>query len=191
VGADRLRLFSSLRYGSPKGFLIALRELEPRVATSELSAREKSLRTNELKPWRELRDAALFCHFMAERFGTEVLIAKAESDDYDSVATWEREDDRVFSPVQLKEVVPAELNPNSDVQAIINGLSKYAPAPDLTAAIHLNRAGPFDPRTLVIPKLPVRSLWVFGSVNADASQWVLIGDLLGDIRVSAHDYPAA
>ncbi len=191
MGADRWRLFASLRYGNPKGFLIALRELEPRVAASELSAREKSLRTNELKPWRELRDAALFCHFMGERYGTDVRIAKTESGDYDSVATWERDEERVFSPIQLKEVVPAELNPNTDVQAIINGLAKYASAPDLTAAIHLNRAGQFDPRTLVIPTLPVRSLWVFGSVNADASRWVLIGDLLGDLRVSEHDYPAA
>jgi hypothetical protein len=191
VGADRLRVFESLRYGNPKGFLIALRELERRVTASELSAREKSLRTNELKPWRELRDAALFCHFMAERYDTDVLIAKTEASDYDSVATWERNEDRVYSPIQLKEVVPAELNPNTDVQEIINGLAKYAPAPDLTAAIHLNRAGLFDPRALVIPKLPVRSLWVFGALNVEATRWALVGDLMGELTVSEHHYPAA
>jgi len=129
---------------------------------------------------------------MAERLGTDIRVAKTESADYDSVATWVRDEDRVFSPIQLKEVVPEELNPNANVQAIIDGLAgKYAPAPDLTAAIHLNRSGSFDPRVLVIPKLPVQSLWVFGSVNPDASRWVLVGDLLGDVRVSEHDYPAA
>jgi hypothetical protein len=151
----------------------------------------RTLRTRGLKPWRELREAALFCHFMGERIGTAVRIAKGEAQDYDAVATWEEGDLRKFAPIQIKEVVPSYLNPNADLLGVIASLTKYVDSSDLTVAIHLNKRVTFVPAEISIPKLPVRSLWVFGTVSPDASRWNLWGDLLGQSAISEHAYPAA
>jgi hypothetical protein len=74
--SDRVRAYSALEYGDPKGFLLKLRELEPKIAASKLERKVRTLRTNALKPWRELREAALFSHFMSERIGAPIRIAK-------------------------------------------------------------------------------------------------------------------
>ena len=137
--SDRIRAYSALEYGDPTGFLHKLDELEPRVASSNMDRKVRTLRTNSLKPWRELREAALFSHFMSERIGVPILIAKGEDQDYDFVATWQSGDTRTFSPVQIKEIVPEDLNPSADLEKVITSLSKYASSTDLTIAIPLNR----------------------------------------------------
>jgi hypothetical protein len=191
MSLDRVRAFSALKYGDPKGYLAKLREMEPRIAKSGLPRKVRTLRTHELKPWRELREAALFCHFMSERIGTEVRIAKGEAQDYDAVATWEDGAVRKFAPIQIKEVVPSYLNPNADLATVIASLTKYVDSADLTVAVHLNKQATFVPASIAIPKLPVRSLWVFGAVSADASRWNLWGDLLNQSLITEHAYPNA
>jgi hypothetical protein len=122
----RLRHVSSLKYKEPAPFLVRLRALEPQVAASDLSANAKALRTNSLKEYRELREAALFCHGMSKRLGRPVLLAKGESQDYDFVARCDDGSSYSFVPVQLKEVVPADLNPNGTLSEVLQGLaSKY------------------------------------------------------------------
>jgi hypothetical protein len=187
----RLRKFESLKYANPAGYLIKLRELEPSIAASQLPKKIRTLRTSELKPWRECREAALFCYFIGKRFGTEVLFARDEAEDYDFVATWERNGNRIFSPVQLKEVVPAYLNPRAELAKVISSLSKYIDSSDLTVAIHLNKTAQLHPSELQIPKLPLSSLWVFCAISPDATRWGLWGDLLGDPFGTEHDYPIA
>ena len=191
MSVDRLRTFSALEYGDPRGYLIKLREMEPRVAKSGLARKVRTLRTHDLKQWRELREAALFCHFMSERIGTEVRIAKGEAQDYDAVATWQEQDVRKFAPIQIKEVVPSYLNSNANLESVIASLSKYVDSSDLTVAVHLNKQVRFIPASITIPQLPVRSLWVFGSISPDASRWNLWGDLLNQPAVTEHAYPAA
>ena len=65
----RLRQFAKLAYGDPRGFLAALRRLEWAVAVSPTPERIKTLRTQGLKPKREMRDAAIFCVGISERIG--------------------------------------------------------------------------------------------------------------------------
>ena len=63
------------------------------------------LRRNDLKEYREGRDAALFCLGMIRAQGTTVFFARLEAQDYDFVTLWQMGDETVYTPVQLKEVV--------------------------------------------------------------------------------------
>jgi hypothetical protein len=189
--SDQVRAYSALAYGDLRGFLLNLRELEPRIASSGLDRSVRTLRTNNLKPWRELREAALFAHFMSERVGTSVRIAKGEEQDYDCIATWESEGVRRFSPVQIKEVVPEYLNPSADIDGVIASLAKYVSSPDLTVAIHLNKRIDFDLSTIRVPKLSIAALWMFGAISPDSSRWGLWGDLLAEPVGTEHAYPVA
>lgn len=191
MGSDRLRTFRAMQYGDPRGFLLKLGELEPKIAASNLHVNVRTLRTNALKPWRESREAALFCHFLSERIGSSVLFARGEAQDYDFVATWEDDTIRKYAPIQLKEVVPAHLNPDAEIAGVIASLAKYTDSSELTVAIHLNKPSEFDPMHMKVPKLPLASLWVFGAISPDATRWGLWGDLLGTPVGTQHDYPAA
>lgn len=189
--SDRLRAYSALEYGDPKGFLLKLGELEPKIASSGLDRRVRTLRTNDLKPWRELREAALFAHFMSERIGTPIRIAKDEKQDYDTVVTWQSGDNRLFSPVQIKEIVPEYVNPDADLESVIASLSKYVSSPDLTVAIHLNKRYEIDLLKIEVPKLPIASLWMFAAISPSGRRWGLWGDFLTEPTGTEHDYPVA
>ena len=189
--SDRNRAYSALEYGDPKGFLLKLREIELKIASSALDRNTRTLRTNELKPWRELREAALFSHFMGERIGTPIRIAKSEDQDYDFISTWQSGNSRVFSPVQIKEIVPVYLNPSVKIEEVIASLSKYVSSPDLTVAIHLNKRIQFDLSSIKVPKLSIASLWMFGAISPDSSRWGLWGDLLEQPVGTEHVYPVA
>ena len=120
-----VRRAHKLQYRNPARVLAALRDLEPQVAASTLPEATKQLRTNNLKRYREMREAALFCHGMSVRLALNVELAMDESHDYDFVAAWTAKDTRFFVPVQLKEVVPVDLNAQSSVQSAVDKLSKY------------------------------------------------------------------
>lgn len=187
---SRLREFQRGEFRDPTRFLIALRALEPKVANSSLDARVKQLRTNNLKEWREAREAALFCYGMAQRIGQPIYLCRGESQDYDFVASWVTGSEQHFAPVQLKEVVPEPLNPNSSIEKVIQSLTKYVDSEDLTVAIHLNRQVHFDPKTLAIPQLRIAALWVFGSISPDQSEWGLWGNFLEQPEGTRFAYPA-
>ncbi len=188
---DRIRTFAELEYGDPRGYLIALAKLQPRIAASKLKIKVRTLRTNDLKPHRERREAALFCCFMAERMKSEILFSPVEAQDYDFVARWERGDTVHFAPTQLKEVVPSYLNPRASVEGVVTSLSKYTDSYDLSVAIHLNKNSDFNPLDLQIPKLPLASLWIFWATAPGGRQWALCGDFLTQPSYSQHEYPAA
>jgi hypothetical protein len=184
-------MYSSLEYGDPRGFLVKLRAIEPAISASGLSLKVRTLRTNATKSWREFREAALFAHFMSERIGTPVRIAKVENQDYDCIATWERGGERVFSPVQIKEVVPAYVNPSAQIEDVIASLKKYVSSPDLSVAIHLNKTCQVDILKLQVPKLSIGSLWVFSCIAPGGSRWGLWGDLMREPKGTDHAYPVA
>lgn len=187
---SRLREFQRGEFRDPARFLIALRALEPKVASSSLDARVKQLRTNNLKEWREAREAALFCCGMAQRIGQPIYLSRGESQDYDFVASWGVGDEQHFAPIQLKEVVPEPLNPSSTLEKVIQSLTKYVDSEDLTVAIHLNRQVHFDPKTLVIPQLRIAALWIFGAISPDQSEWGLWGNFLEEPEGTRFAYPA-
>ena len=187
----RLRTYSNLAYGDPRGFLEALAQVDAAVSVSDLPPTIKHLRTNQLKAKRERRDAAIFCLGMAQVLNTEVRFSPTEAQDYDFVATWELDDTRHYCPIQLKEFVSSELNPKATIQAVLNGLSKYADSDDVTFAIKIGRDFRFRPGDLQVPsELSIAALWVYGAVAPDQSEWALWGDFTqGSIGGIKFDIP--
>ncbi len=159
------------------------------MAASELTQKAKQLRTHSLDEWRETREAALFCYGMGQRTDQPVFLSRVESQDYDFVATWSVDETQHFTPVQLKEVVPSELNPTASIESVVRSLAKYVDSQDLTVAIHLNQRVYFDPQTLIVPPLPITGLWIFGSISIDQSEWGLWRDFLGQPEGSRFVYP--
>lgn len=186
----RIRGLHKVEFRDPKPFLINLRNLEPQIADANLEPRVKQLRTNVLKEWRETREAALFCYGMGQRIGQPVYLARGESQDYDFIASWVVGEEQHLAPVQLKEVVPENLNPAASLQKTINSLTKYVDANDLTVAIHLNRMGHFDPNSVVVPPLRIAALWIFASIAPDGNEWGLWGNFLEQPDGSRFEYPA-
>ncbi|MEZ5852952.1 MAG: hypothetical protein R3D68_20145 [Hyphomicrobiaceae bacterium] len=173
----RARQFSSYQYGDPRGYLVELRKAEVALGSSVMPERVRRLRTNGLKSEREMRDAALFCVGIGERCGLQIRFAPVEDEDFDFVSTWSAGESRHFCCVQLKELVPDDLNRKASIEDVLKTLSKYQNATDLTIAIRLNRDISFDPASLKLPEqLKLGGLWVFGSVSEDQSRWAVWGD---------------
>lgn len=186
-----LRYAQTLRYQDPAPFLVNLRRIERDVAACDLPEKIKQLRTNDLKPMRELREAAIFCYGMGQRLGQTVYLARGETQDYDFVASWVVGTQQHLAPVQLKEVVPAELNARSSLQATIASMSKYVDSEQLTVAVHLNRAVHFEPTEVVVPPLRIAALWVFAAITPDQNHWGLWGNFLETPLGTRFEYPAA
>lgn len=168
-----------------------LRRAELIVAASDAPFAIKNMRTRDLRPQRELREACLFCHGMTECTGQKFFVAHVEAQDYDAVATWVVGELQSFAPIQIKEVVPHELNPATSVQEVIEGLQKYVSSKDLTVAIHLNRiVRGFNPAQMVVPRLNIAALWMFGAIAADQSRWAIWGNFLDELEAAEFSYPS-
>jgi hypothetical protein len=186
----QLRAWRQLKYHDPEPVLRKLREVEFRVLDANLPPNVRHLRTNELKSLRESRDAALFTLGIAEALGTKVLLAPVEAADYDFVTAWGEGDTLHFCPVQLKEWVPEELNPTVGLPDLFASIARsYPTSSETVVAVHVNRVGTLDVPSLEIPPLPVAELWLFGAVREDQSEWVIVGDLLGEPRQHSFRYP--
>jgi hypothetical protein len=190
MATDRTRAFRNLSFLDPGPVLIELRRIERSMPCQpDLPKAVRNLRTNELKHIRELREACLFCYGWAQIDGQHVYVAQHEAHDHDAVAMWIVDDTQHFAPIQIKEVVPHELNPATSAQGIVNGLQKYADSADLTVVIHLNQMTPFSPMELVVPPLKIAALWVLGAVSSDQSKWMIWGNFLEKIRWGEFEYP--
>jgi hypothetical protein len=172
-------------YTDSRSVLLQFRRIEAQLPKSGLPDSVRHLRTDELKPLREMREACIFVYGMGQRFG----VALAESQDYDAVATWVEGRSQHFAPIQLKEVIPHKLNPTSSVQAAVDGLAKYVDSQDLTVAIHLNRLEHFSPLNIVVPQLNIAALWIFAAIAPDQSRWPIWGNFLEQLQVGEFDYP--
>ena len=182
------KAFAALEYRDPATVLRELRQIERQLVGANLSPQVRNLRTNDLKPIREFRQAALFCHGMSSRIGHQVLFSPVEASDYDFVATWRIADVQHFAPVQLKELVPEHLNGDATVQALVDGLSKYS-GDDLVVVIFLNRRGRFSLESVVFPNLHIAELWFVFSTTPDQQIWQLVGDALREPEASSFGYP--
>jgi hypothetical protein len=191
MNSIRLRSFSALKYRDPVPFLVKLRQLEVRMLEADLPDHVRALRTNKLKKWRELREAALFCYFIGQRGKTPVYLAEGESQDFDFVAVCQGSETIEYTPVQLKEVVPTNTNPDAALEPVLASLIKYTDSTDLAVVIHLNQVTHFNPKDVLIPKLTIGSLWMFGAISEDQEHWGLWGDFLQSCVGTRHEYPAA
>jgi hypothetical protein len=122
-------------------------------------------------------DAAVFAHGLAELTKLPVHIARHETQDHDFVLRFVCDDSPYYCPLQLKEIVPAEVNAKQDPTRLLDSLSKYSDSADLEVAIKVGREG-FDPRSISPPSLRVAGLWFFGQLTPDPSRWYLYGNCI-------------
>lgn len=190
MSAIRLRQLQQRDYRDPADVLRGFREVELTVLSQIEDPQIRRLRTRALKEWRETRLAALFCHKISVRSGQKVYVSKGEFEDADSVAMWQAGDEVRFTPIQIKEVAPNELNERASLQQVVDSLGKYADAEDLTVLIHLNRELRFTPRSISFPSHSnIAALWVLGCVSPEQSRWALWGDYLDQPERSEFEYP--
>lgn len=88
-------------------------ELVPQITDEGI----RNLRTSQLKTEREARDAAIFSYGIGQALGTEVLLVREESSNYDFLTCWKSDDALNSCPVQLKELPPDELNANISIES--------------------------------------------------------------------------
>jgi hypothetical protein len=184
----RARAFQHLHYMDPRSVLLGLRRIELSF-DANVPAAVRHLRTRDLKPLREFRAACLFCYGWEQIDGQKIYVAQAESQDYDAVAMYEVPPHRHFAPIQVKEVVPNEVNPAISIQDVVNGLQKYGDSRDLTVVVHLNRVTRFSLSQLVIPPLKIAALWIFGAIGPNQQRWVIWGSFLENVRWGEFEYP--
>ncbi len=184
------REWTTYEYVDPRKVLVGLREVERRFAGKAIDERTLSLRTRELRPYHERRQALLFAYGMqAAVLGVPVHVACIEREDYDCIVTFEWQDERLYVPVQIKELAPADLNPTTDLQAELAKLTKYASSDDLVVAFYLNRNVRVEFGTLQVPPLGIKELWFFGAMSPMQDKWLLYGNALGTPRMWTYEYP--
>jgi hypothetical protein len=177
-------------YYDPKGVLLKLREIEQRFAGHGIDEKIFRLRTNDLRGIREGRVAAIFSYGISTAvLGAPVRIASVEKEDFDFLVCTEKGNEVIFTPVQLKELAPADLNPTASLDTEIAKLGRYVSSSDLVVAFHLNREQRVDFSSLHIPPLPIAELWFFGALSADNSKWILHGNALHSPKTYTFGYP--
>jgi hypothetical protein len=186
---DRIREWQNLKYHDPKKILLGLRNIEQNYPLHEYPYKVASLRTKDLREYGESRQCALFCYGISEVFGLEVQYTQIEKSDYDFVAIFPRGEYLNYVPIQMKEFVPVELNPNVELEQELCKLEKYSDSNDLCVAIHVNRNTRIEFNKLKIPKLNIKELWFFGAKSQTQKEWWLMGNMLRDWRAYEFRYP--
>lgn len=185
----QIREWDRLKYYEPSIVLTELSTLDHLAAESSLPKNVKTLRRNDLKKYREGRDAALFCLGMSKVKGITVFFACLEAQGFDFVTRWQNGNETVYTPVQLKEVVPKSLNPNSNVNSTLAKLSKYSDLNRTILALRINRDIHLELNNIQVPAMPLGGIWLFGTAAQDQQKWFIYGDLLNTPFLWEYEYP--
>ena len=178
------------KYLDPVSTLLALREAEISVAGTATDPKVMRLRTAAIKPEREARDAALFSLGMSRRLDCRVLFAPVEEADYDFVTRTDYQGTQYFTPVQLKELVPEDLNPSTSLDSLLASLRRKRVFSSTALAIRVNRTlkqASFSSEQF--KGLPFKEVWLFWASSPDARRWRLLGNALTDAVISEFEYP--
>jgi len=185
----QMREWDRLKYYDPSIVLADLGKLDHLTAESSLPKNVKTLRRNNLKEYREGRDAALFCLGMSKVQGTTVFFARFEAQDYDFVTLWQDGSETIYTPVQLKEVVPESLNPNSNVNSTLAKLTKYSGFNRTVVALRVNRNIHLEFNSIQVPTMRLGGIWLYGAAARDQQKWFIYGDLLNEPHLWEYEYP--
>ncbi len=183
-----INYWATLQYLDPIVELKNFRHIERHAVWASAPPRVKRLRTGDLKSIRETRNAAIFTHGLARVLGLRIGFAPVEESDYDFVTSWVKDETRNYAPVQLKELVPEDLNPESTLEALFRSSSKYAPTRTVLAIL-INRPTEVPIADLDLEAVPFSEVWCFWQASADGSRWMLQGDVLGHSQHTEFLYP--
>ena len=185
-----LNAWAKLKFVDPKTILPQLRAIQELVAVSDLNKKMKDLRTNKLKKHREGWEAALFCYGISKLMNSTVYVTPHEDSDFDAIALRIENGVQRYTPIQIKELVPKSLNPNSELNEEIKKLSKYTGSKDCVVVIHLNRDEKLELSDVEVPKLQIGGLWLLGATTPDQSKWFIAGDFLVSPQIYEFDFPS-
>jgi hypothetical protein len=149
----------------------------------------RRLRTGGLKEYRERIDAAVFTYGMGRALQLPLHYTTEEASDYDFVVSWIADATQHFCPVQLKEWVPADLNPNQSLADLLAKLAQTPIRTETVLAIKLSRAGQLDFTTLQVPALGWKEAWFFWASAPNRARFTIRGDLLRDPSQFSFSYP--
>jgi hypothetical protein len=184
------REWQTYEYYDSRQILVKLGAVEGRLAGLPIDSKVRSLRTRSLRPYNEKRQAALFCYGMSCLLGVPVSYAHVEGEDFDCVACWRIEETLHFCPIQLKELVPPNVNPHVALETELAKLKgRYADSRDLTVAVYLNRPLRLEAPPRLPEDLNLGALWVYGASRPDRSMLVMYGDLLSEPTMYEYAYP--
>lgn len=188
-----VRILKNCQWYSPKKVLVELRKLEEKLISNPIvDQRTLSLRTNETSFLREIRDAAIFCVGVEERYKLEVKFTPTEREDYDFVMSHEdgKQKKTALFKVQLKELPPPELNMKAKLDDILNKLKRYKGSQDLIVAIKLSRAADIlNLNQEILNSLEILELWFFWCVSPNSQSWMLYGSVLSGSLQTKFEYP--
>ena len=174
-----LREFQQMAWVDPKQVLVNLRWLEQHLP-DRMDERVRRLRTNQLKEWREAREAALFAFGISDQvLKRPVFVTKSQNRDFDFVVRWESDNTHHFFPAQLKELPPDDINPRVALDDLFDKLAKYSGKTDLSVVISINRRSRFLFEPWTRPDKPrIKELWYMGCESPDQSRWFIFGSVL-------------
>ena len=107
-----------------------------------------------------------------------VELTQFESSDFDIVCRIQTPSKIEYLPVQLKEVVPEDLNNQTDAQIVLNKLSEYCTSNDTAVSVYLTRPHSAGTPFRVPSNLQLESLWLVGLTEINPLRFVIIGDCL-------------
>jgi hypothetical protein len=167
-----------------------MHEIESSVLKSRPSYPVRSLRTNKLRQWSDRRIAALFAYGMSQRMpGFWFDFAGVERSDHDAVIRHYNEEVCIFTPIQIKELVPKHVNENSTIEEILSGLIKYRNSPDLVVVLYLNRTMKIRLHPISSKHIHLGGLYFIGAASPNKRHWCLMGDLMQSAEISRFEYP--
>lgn len=172
------REWKNLEFLDSEKFLIGLKQIYDDLPMDRMPRNFASLRRRDVRHIGEARRCALFCYGVGQLLGVKISFADHESKDYDYVGVYTHNGRRSYVPIQMKEFVPAGINPKAQLQGEIDKLRKYRDSSDLVVAMHINRNGFFRLSELDFSGLSIKELWFFGAKEDSAQNWLVIGNLL-------------
>jgi hypothetical protein len=176
----RLNAWAQFRYHKVDELMPKLRELQLALSQSSTEDKIRNLRTHKLRKYQEGWNACVFLKGIAAIHGYEAMaFALVENQDFDVVGRHIQDDAICYAPIQIKEYKKWS-DETPSLESELQKLTKYTDSLDLVIAYFLSGKGTIDFNTLKIPKLKIGSLWFFGNVTADQSEWFLYGDALSD-----------
>jgi hypothetical protein len=184
-----IREWEKLKYYDPEKILLGLRDIAVNFPFPRIPSNLTSQRKRELRRYGESRQCALFCYGISKVRNIKIQYADYEKSDYDFVGVYPEEGYLNYIPIQMKELVPEQVNPDAQLENELKKLQKYTDSQDLCVAIHLNRNESFDFKDINLPELNIRELWFFGAKDRSQSEWRILGDILNNPKVYEFFYP--
>ena len=180
MDAVEKKLWKKLKYRDPRRGVLVYWFRQVVSELPNVPAKIRDWRVRALRKYSEEKQAALFCYGMNKCFpdqnleyampqAAKELKLRDENRDYDCVMRRKPSDaeDYQYLPLQLKEVVSDEINPFSSVEAELQKLIfRYPKSRNLVVALWVNRDGEIDFDRLVIPKLGILDLRLFGYTSS-------------------------